>query len=79
MENQHVEYKSRLTDDLEKEVVAFLNSIEGGRLYIGIDKAGHPVGIQHGDQVQLLVKDRLKNNIVPSCMGLFDVVLEKKC
>src|SRR5690606_35804702 len=23
------------------------------------------------------VKDRLKNNIVPSCMGLFDVVLEK--
>src|SRR5690606_30942591 len=77
MENQHVEYKSRLTDDLEKEVVAFLNSNEGGKLYIGIDKAGHPIGVEHADQVQLLVKDRLKNNIVPSCMGLFDVVLEK--
>ena len=36
-ENSRVEFKSKLTDDLEKEVVAFLNS-EGGVIYIGRDE-----------------------------------------
>lgn len=35
-------------------------------MYIGIDNEGHPIGVGHADQIQLLVKDRLKNNIVPS-------------
>lgn len=30
MENSRIEYKRELTDGLEKEVVAFLNSCEGG-------------------------------------------------
>jgi hypothetical protein len=30
MKNKHTEYKESLTDDLEKEVVAFLNSTGGG-------------------------------------------------
>lgn len=29
-ENKHLEFKQQLTSDLEKEVVAFLNSNEGG-------------------------------------------------
>ncbi|MNK09419.1 Divergent AAA domain protein [compost metagenome] len=77
-ENQHVEFKQKVTPELEKEVVAFLNSNEGGVIFIGIDKNGLPVGVSDADQEQLLIKDRLKTNILPSCMGLFDLVMERK-
>ena len=37
-ETNRIEYKQKLTDDLEKEAIAFLNYHEGGIIYIGIDK-----------------------------------------
>lgn len=33
IETNRIEYKERLTDNLEKEVVAFLNYIGGGKVY----------------------------------------------
>ena len=39
-ETKNIEYKQKVTPELEKEVVAFLNSKEGGVIYIGIDKWG---------------------------------------
>ena len=78
-ESNRIEYKRELTDSLEKEVVAFLNYRDGGVIYIGIDgKTGDVYGIQDVDSVQLQIKDRLKNNISPSCLGLFDVIHEVK-
>ena len=77
-ESNRIEYKTKLTDGLEKEIVAFLNYKEGGIVYIGIDKFGKSIGLEDCDELQLKIKDRLKNNIVPSCMGLFDIVLEQK-
>ena len=77
-ESNRIEYKQELSDGLEKEVIAFLNYREGGIIYIGIDKYGKTVGLNDSDSVQLKIKDRLKNNIQPSCMGLFDVVSEEK-
>ena len=77
LETKHIEYKQKVTPELEKEVVAFLNS-EGGAIYIGVDKEGHTVGVVSADVLQLELKDRLKNNIVPSCMGLFDILVEKR-
>ena len=78
IESNRVEYKQELTDGLEKEVVAFLNYRSGGIIYIGIDKNGECVGIENSDDLQLKIKDRLKHNILPSCMGLFDVVAEEQ-
>ena len=75
-ENNRVEYKQQLTDELEKEAVAFLNYQEGGILYIGVHKSGKPIGVENIDDNMLKIKDRLKNNIMPSCMGLFDVAVE---
>lgn len=75
-ETNRVEYKRQLTDDLEREAIAFLNYHEGGVIYIGIDKTGKPVGVSDIDSDMLKIKDRLKNNIMPSCMGLFDVSAE---
>ncbi|HAV54903.1 MAG TPA: transcriptional regulator [Aequorivita sp.] len=75
-ETNRIEYKRELTDGLEKEVVAFLNYREGGVLYIGVDKNGNTYGLADADGDQLKIKDRLKNNIRPSAMGLFDIVSE---
>lgn len=75
-ETNRIEYKQELIDDLEKEAIAFLNYHEGGIVYIGIDKTGKVVGVSDIDGDMLKIKDRLKNNIMPSCMGLFDVAAE---
>ncbi len=75
-ENNRLEYKQQLTDNLEKVVVAFLNYLGGGVIYIGITKENLVIGVDNSDQTQLQIKDRLKNNISPSCLGLFDVVEE---
>ena len=48
LETKHIEYKQKVTPELEKEVVAFLNS-EGGAIYIGVDKEGHTVGVASAD------------------------------
>ena len=77
-ESNRIELKRELNDGLEKEIVAFLNSREGGILYLGVDDNGRAIGVPQPDEVQLKVKDRLKNNILPSCMGLFDIVQEVK-
>lgn len=77
-ENNRLEYKQQLNEHLEKEAVAFLNYIGGGVIYVGIDKTGEVVGVDDIDQQQLKIKDRLKNNIAPSCLGLFDVVEETR-
>ncbi len=77
-ETNRIEFKERLTRDLdiEKEVVAFLNYREGGILYIGIDKTGKAIGVEDIDGDMLKIKDRIRNNISPSPMGLFDVTME---
>jgi len=76
-ENHRIEFKEKLTEDLEKFAVAFLNA-KGGKIYIGINKKGGVVGIGKPDEVQLKIKDRLKDNIRPSIMGLFDIWTEKR-
>lgn len=77
-ETNRIEFKECLTSDLdlEKEVVAFLNYKEGGVIYFGIDKEGVPVGVEDVDGDILKIKDRIKNNVQPSPMGLFDIVVQ---
>ncbi|MCD4840691.1 MAG: putative DNA binding domain-containing protein [Methanosarcinales archaeon] len=77
-ESNRIEHKRELTNSLEKEVVAFLNYREGGHIYIGVDDAtGTVVGVSNPDAVQLKIKDRIKNNIMPSALGIFDVIAEQ--
>lgn len=61
---------------MEKEIAAFLNNREGDVLYIGLDDDGHPLMNKDLDATQLKIADRIKNNILPSTMGLFDIVTE---
>lgn len=76
-ETNRIENKEQLNEDFEQEVIAFLNYREGGAIYIGINKEGKVTGIDNIDQTQLQIKDRIKNNIQPSTLGLFDVIVEK--
>lgn len=75
-ETNRIENKEQLNEEFEQEVIAFLNYKEGGIIYIGISKEGQAVGLKDVDLTQLQIKDRIKNNIQPSTLGLFDVVVE---
>ena len=75
-ETNRIENKEQLNEDFEQEVIAFLNYKEGGIIYVGIRKNGQVVGVQDADLTQLKIKDRIKNNIQPSTLGLFDVIVE---
>ncbi len=72
-EDNLTEFKSEINDKLEKEAVAFLNSDKGGDIYIGVADNGKIIGVKNSDELQLIISDKLKNNIEPSCLGLFDV------
>ncbi|MCL2128977.1 MAG: putative DNA binding domain-containing protein [Treponema sp.] len=66
------EYKRQIPDDIEKSVVAFLNSL-GGEIFIGIDDKGTVFGVDNYDETVLRFVDKIKNNITPSAMGLFTI------
>ena len=75
-ETNRIENKEQLNEDFEQEVIAFLNYKEGGIIYVGVRKDGQVVGLKDVDLTQLQIKDRIKNNIQPSTLGLFDVTVE---
>lgn len=77
IEDLRNEFKEVLNDKLEKEVISFLNA-NGGNLYIGISDNGNIVGISENiDEMQLQIKDRIKNNILPATVGLYDIEVKE--
>jgi len=72
------EFKVKLPDDFEETVVGFLNSKDGGNIYIGVDDSGKVIGLNNNlDLLQRKIKDLIISNIEPSALGLFDIeVLE---
>jgi ATP-dependent DNA helicase RecG len=77
MESNSVEYKRELSDDFEKEIVAFLNT-GGGELFIGLSNDGTICGVDNSDKLSLSIIDRIKNNILPAALGLFNVEVKKE-
>ncbi len=75
LETNRIEYKRELNDRFERAVVAFLNYTGGGEILIGVDDDGTVVGVDDADTVQCQIVDRIRNNIRPQTLGLFDVVL----
>lgn len=75
IEDVRNEFKIKLTDKFEEEVISFLNT-NGGNIFIGVDDKGNVVGINGNiDFIQRKIKDRIKDNIMPSTLGLYDVVV----
>ena len=79
IENSRIEFKVKFVDDLEETVIGFLNSKDGGIIYLGVNDNGKVVGLNNNlDLLQRKIKDRIISNIEPSVLGLFDLeVLEE--
>ena len=77
-ESDKTEYKRELpaADKLEKEVIAFLNT-DGGKIYFGIDDNGNTTGIADPDDLQLKLKDRIKNNISEHALEYCSITVEE--
>ena len=74
LENSRVEFKIKLVDDLEETIIGFLNSKDGGTIYLGVNDAGKIIGLNSNlDLLQRKIKDRIISNIEPSVLGLFDL------
>jgi len=73
VENQNREYKQSWNENCLKTICAFANTA-GGKLYIGIDDAGKPVGVRNADRYLDDIPNKTKDilGITP------DVMLKKK-
>ena len=76
-ESNRVEFKRELNDRLERAVVSFLNYPGGGEILVGIDDKGIAVGVDDMDGTQLKIINRIRDNIRPQTLGLFDVVQDQ--
>ena len=71
-EDKTTEFKREYTDGIKNTVVAFANT-DGGKIYIGIDDTGRPVGVSDPDDTMLRVTSAIRDNIRP------DVTLFTDC
>ena len=63
-ETENIEFKSQITDELYKEVIAFANT-NGGIIYIGIDDHGNAVGIDDIDETYTRITNGICDAIMP--------------
>ena len=74
-ENERIEYKSQLVDDIYKEVIAFANT-DGGAIYIGIDDQGNAVGIENVDETYTRLTNGIRDAIAPDVTMFVRYVLQ---
>ena len=63
-ENEHIELKMCVTQDLPKEIIALANT-RGGTIYIGIDDNGTVVGVNDADKTILQIVNLVRDCIKP--------------
>ena len=68
-ESNKIEFKVRFTDQLVKELVAFLNT-DGGQIFIGINDQGEVIGARDIDKTLRNISDIVSSQIEPSPLDL---------
>lgn len=63
-ENETVELKEVVVDDIKKEIIAFANC-DGGKLYIGVQDNGTVVGLDNPDSTALQISNMVRDAIKP--------------
>ena len=63
-ENKNTEFKSALTGDIYKEVIAFANN-GGGVIYIGVDDNGNETGVADVDETYTRLTNGIRDAISP--------------
>ena len=74
-ESERIEYKSQMTDDIYKEVIAFANT-DGGVIYLGIDDKGNPIGIDNVDETYTRLTNGIRDAIAPDVTMFVRYVLK---
>ena len=75
-ENENVEFKSQMLEDLYKEVIAFANT-DGGTIYIGIDDQGNVTGIDDVDDVYTRITNGIRDTIQPDVTMFIRYILQE--
>lgn len=75
-ENERMEYKRQMTDEIYKEVIAFANT-EGGVIYIGIDDQGNMTGIDNIDETYTRLTNGIRDAIAPDVTMFVRYVLQE--
>ena len=63
-ETENIEFKSIITDEIYKEIIAFANT-EGGIVYVGIDDDGNVIGLNNVDQEYTRITNGIRDAIMP--------------
>lgn len=66
MENETIEFKSNYTENIFKEIVAFLNSYSG-TIYVGYSDDGKLLGLKDSKKIEELISNGISNKIEPDC------------
>ena len=75
IESNKIELKSKYTDQIVKEIVAFINA-DGGKIYIGINDDGSVCGAKKIDEVLLSISDVITTQIEPNAIDVVKTELE---
>ena len=75
-ENEHIEYKSQMINDIYKEVIAFANT-DGGIIYLGIDDKGNLTGIDNIDETYTRLTNGIRDAIAPDVTMFVRYVLQE--
>lgn len=67
VESNKIEFKSKYTDQIIKEIVSFLNA-DGGKIYIGVNDDGSVCGAQKIDEILRNISDVVTTQIEPSAI-----------
>lgn len=72
-ESDKVELKREMIKDLDKEIIAFLNT-HGGTIYIGVEDNGNVIGVPQNlrDEYDERISAILTNNIKPNSRNKVD-------
>ncbi len=77
IENENIEFKQDFTENIYKEVIAFLNT-NAGTIYIGYDDNGNLLGISDAKKIEEKLFNGIKNLISPDCSIFVSINVEEK-
>ena len=63
-ETENTEFKSQFTEEIYKEVIAFVNT-EGGTIYVGISNDGEILGLNNVDDEYTRITNGIRDAIMP--------------
>lgn len=75
IESNKIELKSKYTDQIVKEMVAFMNA-DGGKIYIGINDDGTVCGASKIDETLRGIADIVTSRIEPNTVDVVKTEIE---